>query len=256
MRRGALLRARLHELYRGESPAAARFQWWAAAGDILVVGFFVLGPILQDHPRFLWIDYAIALLLSADFAARALATNNLRAWLKEPVVWMDALVLATLLAPGWLVNLGFLRVLRLWTLSRKDMFWRSLDRRGYREWQDVARALVNLLTCLFLISGFIFVVFARADSGMEGYVDALYFTVATVTTTGFGDITLPGTAGKLTAIVTMIVGISLFVQLAQAVFKPYKIFFTCPNCALQRHEPDAVHCKACGEVLKIPDNGD
>jgi hypothetical protein len=26
-------------------------------------------------------------------------------------------------------------------------------------------------------------------------------------------------------------------------------------CGLQRHETDAVHCKACGTVLSIPDEG-
>jgi voltage-gated potassium channel len=86
-------------------------------------------------------------------------------------------------------------------------------------------------------------------------VDALYFTVATVTTTGFGDITLPGTAGKLTSVVTMIVGISLFVRLAQAVVRPYKVRFACTGCGLQRHDADAVHCKACGGLLNIPDEG-
>ncbi len=69
--------------------------------------------------------------------------------------------------------------------------------------------------------------------GIEGYVDALYVTVATVTTTGFGDIVLPGVWGKLTAIVTMIFGISLFVKLAQAIVRPNKVFFECPRCALR-----------------------
>lgn len=40
------------------------------------------------------------------------------------------------------------------------------------------------------------------------YIDALYFTVAMLTTTGFGDITLPGTAGRLLSILMMIVGVS------------------------------------------------
>ncbi len=83
-----------------------------------------------------------------------------------------------------------------------------------------------------------------------------FHRLATVTTTGFGDITLPGTAGKLTSIVTMIVGISLFVRLAQALFRPYKVTFRCPKCALMRHEPNAVHRKACGHLLAIPDDGD
>ena len=65
----------------------------------------------------------------------------------------------------------------------------------------------------------------------------------------------PGIAGKLTSIVTMIVGISLFVKLAQAVFRPNKVFYECTHCGLRRHEPDAVHCKACGNLLKIPDDG-
>jgi voltage-gated potassium channel len=45
--------------------------------------------------------------------------------------------------------------------------------------------------------------------------------------------------------------------LAQAVFRPGgKVLFPCPQCGLQRHEPDAVHCKACGQVLNIPNDND
>ena len=53
----------------------------------------------------------------------------------------------------------------------------------------------------------------------------------------------------------VIFGISLFVRLAQALFRPTKVYFPCPHCALQRHDPDAVFCKACGHMLKIPDEG-
>ena len=108
---------------------------------------------------------------------------------------------------------------------------------------------------LFVVAGFIFTFFARPDSGIEGYVDALYYTVTTVTTTGFGDVVLPGAWGRLTAIIVMIFGLGLFVRLAQAVFRPNKVHFPCPNCGLNRHDPDAVHCKACGETLAIPDEG-
>ena len=43
----------------------------------------------------------------------------------------------------------------------------------------------------------------------------------------------------------------------QAVIRPGgKVLFPCPQCGLQRHERDAVHCKACGQVLNIPDDDD
>jgi len=251
----AAWRQRLRRLYVGTDPQAVRFQWAFATVDLIIIGFFIMSPVLQDLKAFLWFDYAVALLLAADLTARAAAAVSIRQWLRRPSVWVDFIVLATLLAPLWLANLGFLRILRLWTLSQKGLFWRSLRRHGYQEWEDVGRAAINLVTCLFIITGFIYTAFARPGSGMEGWVDALYFTVATITTTGFGDITLPGAAGKLTSIVTMIVGISLFVRLAQALFRPYKVTFRCPKCALMRHEPDAVHCKACGHLLAIPDEG-
>jgi voltage-gated potassium channel len=54
----------------------------------------------------------------------------------------------------------------------------------------------------------------------------------------------------------MIIGITLFVRLARALFRPNQVFFPCPRCGLQRHEPDAIHCKACGKVLNIPDDND
>lgn len=81
--------------------------------------------------------------------------------------------------------------------------------------------------------------------------------MATLTTTGFGDITLLGsTTGELLSIGMMLVGITLFLRLAQAVFRPGKVVYPCPQCGLQRHEPDAVHCKACGHVLNIPNDND
>ncbi|RYE81825.1 MAG: potassium channel protein [Hyphomicrobiales bacterium] len=224
--------------------------------DFLTIAFFIATPVLQDKALFLWLDTGVALLLACDLIGRGLASGNIKRWLLRPFVWVDLFVLATLIAPYWLINFGFLRILRLWSLSRSGILWRPLRGFGLRKWEEAGRSVVNLVTFLLVATGFIYTFFFRSGSGFTGYVDALYFTVATVTTTGFGDITLPGPAGKLTAIVTMLIGISLFVRLAQAIFRPYKVDFTCPRCALQRHEPDAVHCKACGLLLKIPDLDD
>jgi voltage-gated potassium channel len=90
---------------------------------------------------------------------------------------------------------------------------------------------------------------------IANYVDALYFTVATLSTTGFGDVTLLGNTGKLLSVAIMIVGISLFLRLVQVILRPAKAIFPCPTCGLRRHDHDAVHCKACGTILNIPDDG-
>jgi voltage-gated potassium channel len=89
---------------------------------------------------------------------------------------------------------------------------------------------------------------------IRNYVDALYFTVTALTTTGFDDITLPGTVGRLISVVIMIFGVTLFL-LVRALLQPQKVRFACPCCGLQRHDFDAVHCKACGTILNLPDEG-
>jgi len=93
------------------------------------------------------------------------------------------------------------------------------------------------------------------NNQIANYADALYFTVTALTTTGFGDITLPGTVGRLITVVIMIFGVTLFLNLAKALLAPTKVRFACPICGLQRHDSDAVHCKACGSILNIPDEG-
>lgn len=247
------LRVRLRELYFGVSPGAIRFRLWVIALDLLLIGFFIASPFLQEHSSYLIVDYLIALVMVIEVAARALAHNNLKDWIRRPATWIDLFVLATLLFPFWLFNLAFLRVLRLWSLFHSDLFWSTIARRfdGTR-WEDTSKALATMVTFVFVATGFVYTSFARSHPGIEGYVDALYFTVTALTTTGFGDITLPGVWGRLLTIMIMISGITLFVRLAQTLFRPYKVHFPCPSCGLSRHDPDAVHCKACGIVLNIP----
>lgn len=249
------LRARLRVLYHGQTREALRFQFAVLVVDLVIIAFFIATPTLRGRQFYLWVDLAVAAILLLDVVARGFAAREPLRWIRQPTTLVDIFVLVTLLFPAWLANFGFLRILRLWTLSRSGVLWRPLKHFRLTQYQDAGQAVVNLITFLFLLSGFVLTFFYNEEEGIAGYVDALYFTVATVTTTGFGDVTLPGTAGKLTSIVAMIVGITLFVRLAQSVFRPHKVTFPCPQCGLTRHDPDAVHCKACGHILNIPDEG-
>lgn len=247
------LRVHLRELYHGKSPEAVRFRLWVIAIDVLLIGFFIAAPFLRDFPAYLFVDYAVAFVLTLELGAKALADTSVKTFFRRFSVWIDLFVLMTLLFPLWLFNLAFLRVLRLWSLAHSEIFWETIGRRyDDTRVEDISKALATLVTFVFVTTGFVYASFARTHPGIDGYVDALYFTVTTLTTTGFGDIILPGTWGKLLTIVIMISGITLFVRFAQTLIRPYKVRFTCETCGLMRHDPDAVHCKACGALLNIP----
>lgn len=249
------LRDQLRLLYHGNSPGAVRFRVSVFVVDVVILAFFMVAPVIRESSWFLWIDYCIAVILTVDLIARLLASTDVPRQFRQLPTWVDIFILATLLFPSSLGNLGFLRILRLWTRSQHGFLWRPLQHTRYESWRETGQSIVNLVTFLFVITGFVYTFFFSSRGGLDGYIDALYFTVAAITTTGFGDIVLPGTWGKLTSIVTMVIGITLFLQVAQSLFRPSKVLFTCPKCALRRHDPDAVHCKACGHLLAIPDEG-
>src|SRR5688500_7312771 len=152
-------RRMLRLLYHGHSPTATRFQAAVITLDLAIIAFFIASPVLDDTSSFLWIDYTIATLLGADLAARALAARGVLRWLRQPTVWVDLFIFITLLLPATLVNLAFLRILRLWSLSRSGFIWRPLERRGFGRWRDPGHAVINLITFLFIVTGFIFTFF-------------------------------------------------------------------------------------------------
>ncbi len=249
------LRARLRVLYHGQTPQAVRFRLGIIGLDLLLIGFFIAAPLFRDRPAFLILDYAIAVVVVLDLTARTLAAPRIFHWMRRFNFWIDIVVLITLLLPLWLANFAFLRVLRLWSLFHSDFFWETVATRyDDTRWEDTAKALATLVTYLFIVTGFVYALYARHHPGIDSYVDALYFTVSTVTTTGYGDLTLPDTTGKLLSIVIMISGITLFVRLAQALLRPNKVRYPCPTCGLQQHDLDAVYCKACATQLKIPND--
>jgi voltage-gated potassium channel len=88
----------------------------------------------------------------------------------------------------------------------------------------------HLFVFLFVMTAIVYETQHRQNPAIGNYIDALYFTVATLTTTGFGDITLTGTAGRLLSIVMMIVGISLFLRMVQVLSRPRRPHHRCSSC--------------------------
>jgi len=113
----------------------------------------------------------------------------------------------------------------------------------------VISKIVNLAVFIFLVTALVFVTQINHNPEIRNYLDALYFTIGTLTTVGLGDITLPDTLGRLITIGIMVLGVTLFLQLIRAIAVGDKMQRTCPDCHLRLHDRDAAHCKRCGADL-------
>ncbi|WP_149539210.1 ion channel [Siccirubricoccus phaeus] len=252
-------RVRLRHLYEAMTPEAKRFRYGLLALDAASLGWIVAASFQPRTPMVLAGDVALGLVLLGEFGLRLAANGRpVRALLRPLAVADLVAILSLLLAPLLSGALGFLRVLRTLRLLHSVRLIASLrsDLPFFRRNEEAALAATQLGVFLFVMTGVVFETQHRSNPAITNYADALYFTVTTLTTTGFGDITLPGTTGRLLSAVIMLAGVTLFLRLAQTLFRPAKVRFPCPSCGLTRHEPDAVHCKACGTMLQIPDEGE
>ena len=90
------------------------------------------------------------------------------------------------------------------------------DSPAFRRHEEVIISIIHLAVFLFVMSAIVYETQHWSNPDIANYVDALYFTVTALTTTGFGDITLPGTTGRLISVAIMIFGVTLFLRLARA----------------------------------------
>lgn len=248
------LRSRVRALYFGHTQSAVRFQGLLLVLDVLIIGFFIGSQFIAQQPWFWIVDAAIAVFLSIDLLARLFAFGTLRRWVRYPTTWIDLVVLATLLFPAVLYNWGFLRILRLWTLVQSERFWNVLARGRYDDThvEDLTKAIITMVVFVFLAAGLTQVLFLGQHPKLNNFVDAIYFVVTSLTTTGYGDITIDSAAGRLFSVGLMIAGISLFFSIAQKAFAPQQKIASCSACGIDRHDLDARFCKGCGGALRTP----
>lgn len=249
--------ARLRFLYEGSGAAAFRFRYGLLGFDLVTLAFIVATSFLPRTDLVEGLDMVFGVGMAADVAARLVISRRPWRELLKPLTIIDLVVIASFLAPIPGEGAAFLRILRTLRVLHSYQVLSRLreDSAWFRRYEDIIIAVVNLSVFILVMTGIVYETQYPQNPHIENYADALYFTVTALTTTGFGDITLPGTTGRLISVVIMICGVTLFLRLAQVLFRPNKVRYPCPACGLQRHEPDAVHCKACGHILNIPDEG-
>ena len=100
-------------------------------------------------------------------------------------------------------------------------------------------------TLMYLIEG--------EEHGFTSIPVGIYWAIVTLTTVGYGDITPLTDLGKFISAIVMILGYAIIVvptgifsaQIIQAARK-HQDTYTCPECNVAGHDPDAGFCNRCG----------
>ena len=94
------------------------------------------------------------------------------------------------------------------------------------------------------------------ESGFTSIPRSMYWSIVTLTTVGFGDITPQSPAGQALAAILMILGYGIIAVPTGIVTaeiasqpRPSPLVQTCPKCGRKEEEPAAVYCLVCGANL-------
>ena len=155
------------------------------------------------------------------------------------------------------MSFGFIRIIRVLRVFRflrftadPVFFFGSISTRLLK----VVRLMFTILLIFFISSGLFWFAENIQNPKVHHFDDAFYFSVVTLTTVGFGDITPVSAWGRWVTVLMILSGIILIPWQVGLIVKEWFLMkakkdVTCLQCGLNGHDEDASHCKACGHVI-------
>ncbi len=215
-------------------------------------------PISETNRNILErIDSIILIIFAIEYSVRFWVAPQKIKFFFNPFSIVDLLVILPYFL-GFL-NISFIRVLRWFRILRLIRFMEVkiyIFRLQSEDGIILARIIFTLITIIFIFSGLIYQVENPVNPDVFGtFLDALYFSVVTMTTVGFGDVVPLSEAGRFLTILMILTGIALIPwqvgDLVKQLLKTAnKVEIVCSGCGLSTHDPDAIYCKLCGTRLK------
>lgn len=96
------------------------------------------------------------------------------------------------------------------------------------------------------------------DTSFTNIPVSIYYSVVTITTLGFGDITPQTALGQFITSIMVLAGYAIIAvptgivasDMVKVAMRPDETSDACPGCGVHGHLPDAVYCRKCGERLE------
>jgi voltage-gated potassium channel len=263
------LRSELYRIIFGtDTPAGQRFDMFLIYAIMISVLAVILGTVESFNGQFslgfLWAEWIFTGLFTIEYIIRIYCSPNRRKYLFSFYGLIDLISIVPsylgliFVGAQYLLIVRLVRVLRIFRvlklvryLSEADVLVRSLNQAKRKIF--VFFTVVLILSTLF---GCLMYVVEGPGNGFSSIPKSIYWTIVTITTVGYGDITPHTVLGQMIATMAMLTGYSIIAiptgiitaELANEM-KRDKSVYPCPNCVKAGHDMDAIHCKWCGASL-------
>lgn len=239
---------------------------------IILILITVLAVILESvpsiHLRFgtwlIFIEWIITILFTIEYVVRIWASPKPFRYMTSFYGVIDFLaIIPTYLSIIFAGAMGFavirgLRLLRIFRILKITRY----SNEGRMIVDALRASRIKILIFLFavitivLIIGTMMYLIEGEYAGFTSIPASIYWTIVTLTTVGYGDMTPVSDFGKFIASFVMIIGYGIIAvptgivtfEIATSVKKSAdKKMKFCPGCQNPDNDPDALFCKMCGK---------
>ncbi len=261
---------KIHEIiFEADTPAGKYFDVTLLYAIILSVLAVLLEtvPSLKDSygDIFFYMEWGFTILFSIEYILRVISVGKPFKYIFSFMGIIDFLSIVPTYLSLIVVGSHYLMVIRTIRLLR---VFRVLKLARYvREAQILAKALkasmakitvfIGVVFVLVLIMGTLMYLVEGPEHGFTSIPRSMYWTIVTITTVGYGDITPQTTVGQMVASMVMLLGYAIIavptgiVTAEMTRVKPDGGLTNnaCPQCSKEGHDKDANNCKYCGAQL-------
>ena len=263
------LRARLHEIiFEADTPAGKLFDVLLIISILLSVALVMLDSVESvqvSYGRWLYFgEWLFTILFTIEYLLRLYSVGRPGAYASSFFGIIDLMaILPTYLSifiPGtqYLLVIRILRVLRIFRVLKLVQYLgeaRLLSQALRASRRKIMVFLFAVLTVVVIFGALMYLI-EDPESGYTSIPQSIYWTIVTLTTVGYGDISPQTALGQTIASIIMIIGYGIIAvptgivtaELGQ-IYKKGVSTQACPECSAEGHDKDAKFCKYCGSPL-------
>ena len=268
------LKDKLYEIIFGsDTPAGKRFDivlMVAIVVSILITIFDSLFVSFWPTLILVILEYLLTAFFTFEYLARLYCSPKPKAYALSFFGVIDLLSILPMYLGFFLHGARFMIVLRSFRLIRVFRIFKlfSFLQEGYLLLESIKQSFRKI--SVFFLFVLIIVIclgtvmyMVECDAPGTQFTDiptSIYWSVVTMTTVGYGDITPVTTAGRFFSAIVMLLGYTIIavptgiVSASMIQASQDAANRVCPNCGKAGHDATATHCKYCGSELEEPIN--
>lgn len=262
-------RGKLHEIiFEAETPSGKAFDIVLILSITLSIITVFLDSVQSLHTQYgqtlYRIEWFFTILFSIEYIFRMISVRKPWKYITSFFGIVDLISIVptyiSLFIPGsqYLMTVRILRLLRVFRVLKLTEYlleMRTITLALRASMKKIGVFLFAVLTVVVIIGSMMYMIEGEAN-GFTDIPTSIYWSIVTLTTVGYGDISPQTAVGKVLASLVMILGYGIIavptgivtVEISQ-VSKRAVNTNVCPSCSLEGHDTDAKYCKYCGEKL-------